>query len=290
MCSSAIALALFTIAYQYSFHITSILLFIGLIGNILNILVFYNVKAFRKNHCAFYLIVESLVNTTELILLFAIQFLIKLNNGIDPANRSLLWCKFRTVVSQPVALLSFSMVCFAAYDQFLSTSHRLRLRQMSTYKLARYLTLTAFCLHVMHSIPFGIFFNINSSSKCAVSDPNFDRYYRFVFYPIICGILPISISSLFSVLAFRNVRRLVRHHLPVIRRRLDRQLTAMIFIRTIVFILLVFPYFVHRIYWLEIDLVQDGSLRYAANYLILSIISSLFNLNFAVRLNKFFQL
>ena len=52
------------------------------------------------------------------------------------------------------------------------------------------------------------------------------------------GLLPIFVSSLFSLLAYRNVRRIVRRQIPMDRRRLDQQLTAMIFMRVIFFILL----------------------------------------------------
>ena len=127
----------------------------------------------------FYLITESLTNTFELILLFLMRILTRINNGVELANESLLWCKLRTVISLPAALLSFTIVCFAAYDQFLSTSHRFTLRQMSTYKLARYLTLIALFLHIIHTIPFAIFLDINSSSICGISNPSFNQYYQF---------------------------------------------------------------------------------------------------------------
>jgi len=280
--SSLIAVELLAFSQQYGFYTTSIILIIGFIGNILNVIVFLNLKIFRKNQCAFYLIIESLVNTIELILLFLIEFLIEINNGIDPANQSLLWCKLRTVTAQPIALLSFSIVCFAAYDQFLSTSHRFNLRQISTYTLAQYLALTAFWLCMIHTIPFAVFLNINTTSGCAVSNPAFNQYYQFFYYPILIGILPVSISSLFSFLAFRNVRRLVRRQIPIVRRRLDRQLTAMILIRTVAFIILVLPYVIHRIYWLQINVSQEALLRSAIDYLIMGVIVSVFNLNFAV--------
>ena len=222
------------------------------------------------------------MNIVQLILLFLIRLLIRINNQIDPAGKSLLWCKLRTVISQPTILLSFSIICFASYDQFLSTNHRINLRQMSTYKSAKYLTLIAFCFCIIHTIPFGIFMNINSFSQCVLSNPGFNRYYLYFFYPIIIGILPVSIVSFFGFLAFRNVRRVVSRQISVVRRRLDRQLTAMILIRAITFILLVLPYVIYRMYWMKIDHLSKKSIRYAVNYLILVITISLFNLNFGV--------
>jgi hypothetical protein len=283
MSSSSIVFQLIAFTQQYTFYSTTIILIIGFIGNILNIIVFLNLKIFRKNQCAFYLIIESLTNTVELILLFLIRTLTRINNGVEVANESLLWCKLRTVISVPAALLSFSIVCFAAYDQFLSTSHRISLRQMSTYKSAQCLTLAALCLLVTHSILFAIFLDVNSSVGCTISNPIFYRYYQFLYYPCFIGIVPISISSLFSFLAFRNVRQLVRHQVPIVRRRLDRQLTAMILIRTVIFVILILPHTIHRLYWLLLDYTDMELNQQATESLILEIIFSLFNLNFAVR-------
>jgi hypothetical protein len=158
---------------------------------------------------------------------------------------------------------------------------------MSTYNLAQYLILSALCVYILHSIPFVIYLDINPLSGCVVSNPILNRYYQFFFYPILLGILPVSISSVFSFLAFRNVRRFVRRQIPFARRRLDRQLTAMILIRTVIFIILVLPFVIHRIYWLQIDLSDEGLILSAIHYLVSGIIISLFNLNFAVRSNSF---
>lgn len=64
------------------------------------------------------------------------------------------------------------------------------------------------------------------------------------------------ISILFSLLAYRNVRHLVQSRIRIQRRRLDRQMTAMIFARVIFFVLFLFPQTVNRISQLNIDLNQ----------------------------------
>lgn len=79
------------------------------------------------------------------------------------------------------------------------------------------------------------------------------KYTSFFIYPILCGILPIIVSSTFSLLAFRNVCRIIRRQIhPIIRRRLDQQLTAMVFIQVIFLIILILPFIIYRIYILNI--------------------------------------
>ncbi|CAF0895746.1 unnamed protein product [Rotaria sordida] len=89
------------------------------------------------------------------------------------------------------------------------------------------------------------------------------------------GLFPILISSSFSLLAYQNVRQLVRRQIPIERRRLDRQMTAMIFARVITFVILVLPYTIFRIYTLNVNVSPVDILPYAINQLVSAIVSSL---------------
>jgi len=68
-------------------------LFFGLdfIGNLLNILVFTNLKIFRHNRCAFYLIVESVVGVAQLTHIFINEIWKTSINGIEPVDVSFVW-------------------------------------------------------------------------------------------------------------------------------------------------------------------------------------------------------
>ncbi|CAF4217679.1 unnamed protein product, partial [Rotaria sordida] len=98
--------------------------------------------------------------------------------------------------------------------------------------------------------------------------------------------LPIFIASLFSILAYRNVRRIVRRQIPIVRRRLDRQLTAMVLIRVITFVILTSPYAIQRMYTYIAKIDPSNLFPYAINILVGGIISSFFNLNYAVTFFK----
>jgi hypothetical protein len=110
------------------------------------------------------------------------------------------------------------------------------------------------------------------------------QYATFFFYPILGGLLPVVITSFFALLAFRNVRRLVRRQLPIARRRLDRQMTAMVFIRVIVFVCLAVPYSIYRIYIINFPITRSKPLEYATKVLIQAILFSVVSLNFTVKL------
>jgi hypothetical protein len=154
---------------------------------------------------------------------------------------------------------------------------------MSTLKLAHRLTFVAICIWILHGIPYAIFYEIIPPNGCVMLNAGLLRYYSFFYYPVLHGLLPIFVASFSSLFAYRNVRHLVRRQTSVVRRRLDRQLTAMIFVRVIVFILMLLPYTIYRIYSLNATVSQADPYSSAINLLIYTLTSSLTNLSYAVR-------
>ena len=178
-------------------------------------------------------------------------------------NGPRVWCKVRYMLPQISALITYYTICFAAADQFFSTNYLLNLRQMCTLKLARCLTITFGCLWIVHSIVFGWFFDIQPSIGCVISNPIWLQYSTYFVYPLLIGFLPIIIASLFNIFAYRNVRRIVRRQLPIIRRRLDQQMTAMVLMRVILFVSFVLPYVMYRVYTINFPIPQTKPMEYA---------------------------
>jgi hypothetical protein len=129
--------------------------------------------------------------------------------------------------------------------------------------------------------------NILPPRGCIISNPIWIRYSTFFFYPVLAGFLPIMIASLFSLLAFRNVRHIVRRQLAIERRRLDRQMTAMVLVRVAAFVFFTIPYNSYRIYTINNSVDPTDLFHYAITRLIQAIFISFINLNYAV--NFFFS-
>lgn len=283
MSSSSVIPQLLSIIQNCTLYVYNIIFAAGLIGNILNILVCTKLKIFRGNRCAFYLIVESIV---DIILLceFVIPQNLQLLYGTDPSNISLIWCKLRHPLVQTCRLLIGSIVCFEALDQFLSTNPRFYLQQITTLKLAQYLVFVSTILWFLQTIPYIIFNNIVPLSGCIITSQPLTYYYSFVYYIFLAGLIPIITSSVFSLLAYQNVRYLVRRQNSIERRRLDRQMTAMIFVRVIVFVILLLPYTIFRIYILNINVNLQDVLRNTIDQLISEIVILLLLGIYSVRL------
>jgi len=178
----------------------------------------------------------------------------------------------------PVAL---STVCFMTIDQFCSTNPIFYIRQFSTLKLARYSLLIAVCFWILQSIPIGIFSNTYMGVGCFPMNAIYIRYYLYFYYPVLLSFLPILVSSIFSLLAFRNVRRIVRRQMSIVRRRLDQQMTALVFARVIVLVILDIPYVIFYIYSFT-SMSTASFVHFMINELIGTIINSFAILNQAV--------
>ena len=125
--------------YGVSRYLTNVLSFIilfgGLIGHAINILVFTSSRRFRNRPSAFFLTIESIVNSVQLIISFSSRIAI---SGFDDdlTRTSIVWCKLRSAIATSCTLISFTIACFAAINQYLSTSYQSHLKTLSTLNLA----------------------------------------------------------------------------------------------------------------------------------------------------------
>ena len=251
----------------------------GIIGNIIMIMVFTIIKVFKGNQSAFYLTVESISNIALLLTLYVSRILTYIL-GYDPVLVSLSWCKVRAMITQIFGLFSVFTVCFLAFDQYLSTNRRYNWRQKNTIKLSHRLIFFNICFAIGHSTTFFIFSEIQPVAGCVVYNSIMKLYYSYFYYPILSSALPMIITITSSLLAYHNVRRIVRRQVPIVRRRLDRQMTLLTLTRVIILVVCGVPFICVSIY--EFNLNTDDEMKLSIVYLVSSILYSLLYTNFAV--------
>lgn len=283
MSSITVAKNILAISQQYTIYVSFLILFAGVFGHAANIFVITRLKLFRNNPSALYLITESLFNLLQMLVPFTSRIAIN-GFGDDLSRTSLFWCKFRMCLTQTVTLSSLSIVCFASIDQFLSTSHYPYLRQKSTVKLAKILIIIASVLWTVHWIPLIIFLEIRPTGGCNVYNYGLVMYTTYAYYLTLSGLLPIVVSTFFGLLAYQNVRRIIRRQMAIRRRKLDRQLTAMILARVAFLVIACTPYVAQRIYSLTILPSIVDPVHQAAAQLVGAITISFFYLNYSVKM------
>ena len=229
MSSTAIQSLLFaskeTIIYIGFFALLS-----GIMGNILNIIIFTSLKTFRETSCAFYLTIASTVNIFH-ILATLLSRILSAGYSIDLTQTSSVLCKLRQFVALTGPIIAFSCMCLATIDQFLSLT--IRWRHLSHRSIAWRLTVSAIIISCLHGIPVIIFYNNIFSSatgtwSCAITNSAYALYFNRFYIPFLLGFLPLTIRIIFSLLAFINVRSLTNRRIPVVRLERDKQLTSMV--------------------------------------------------------------
>jgi hypothetical protein len=186
------------------------------------------------------------------------------------------------MISYTLALMSFSSICFAAVDQYLSTNYHPWLKQLSTLKLAHRLVSSAIIIWIVYDSVFLIFFDLRPTAGCTIYNAIFYHYYSFFHYIILNGVIPILISSSFSLLAYLNVRRIIQLRMAVVRRKLDKQLTAMVLAKVAFLVVTISPSIVFRIYLLNVTVDSNNFIHIAIDQLISNIAYALFYVNSAV--------
>jgi hypothetical protein len=203
---------------------------IGMIGNILNIIIFTSLKTFRETSAAFYMNVTSAVNIFQLVVGLLSRILITGYN-IDPTKTSSFICKARQYTLITTMLIAFTCMCFAAMDQFLLSTNRWR--HLCNFQLASRLIIIGFIVCLLHGILVFYFQDLYPSSEtgeisCSTINISYSIYYSLFLFPVLLGFLPLIIRISFGFLAFINVRRLHNRQVPAVRLERDKQLTKMV--------------------------------------------------------------
>ena len=239
------------LSQQITIYWGSFILFSGLLGGSINCIVFLSLKTFRQNSCAFYLMILSLFNMGQLLATVLSRIMITGFN-IDWTERSIFYCKFRTMFLHLCSLMSFTCMCLATIDQFLATCSRRRWQQMCNIKIAYVLTVIFIFIWILHEIPALVFNDLVSTSNsskitCANTSFIYQQYVIFIYLFILTGILPLSINIIFGSLAYRNVRQIPYRTVPLVRRELDKQLTSMVLVQVVYSVIVVSPYIITSI-------------------------------------------
>ena len=218
----------------------------GVLGCLLNTLVFLSLRTFRESSCAFYLTVMSMLNIGQLFLgLFSRITLAFL--GIDGTETSLFYCKSRLYFNQICVGASLTCLCLAMIDQYFATCSRPHWQQWCNIKLAHRLILIVIIFWMLHGIPYVIFHDhvVSSTTRrtiCTITNSTFAQYRLFMIVLILLGYLPAIITAIFGWMAYRNVQQISYRTIPLVRRELDKQLTVMVLVHVLINIFTLLPY------------------------------------------------
>jgi hypothetical protein len=270
------------ISQQLTIYLSITIFIFGIIGGLLNIIIFLSLKIFRENICVFYLIIMSLVNLGVLITGLLTRTMIS-GFSIDWTSSSLFYCKFRLYSLQTCTSITFTCLCLATIDQYISTSTYPYWQQWRNMKKARILTIIFCLIWLLEESPCLIYYDIITSigkASCTILNTFFQKINTYLNIFVFIGILPIFVTVLFGLLAYNNIQKLSHRTVPIIRRELDKQLTVMVLLQVIFNFFFVMPYCIMTIIY---STFKSNDLNTAAQIEFMYILSiCLYYLTFAV--------
>ncbi|CAF0905422.1 unnamed protein product [Rotaria sordida] len=248
-------------SYYVTTYLGTPIFVLGVIGELLNIIVFLSLKTFRLNSCAFYLTIMAMASIGYLFT-GLLTFIMMYGYNTDWKKQSRFYCIVRNGFTHICMLIAFSCLCLATIDQFLATCSYPRWQQLCNINLARRLCFAFIILWFLYGISFFISYDLvidisTGNSYCRVINEIFQQYLKTWHVLIFLGILPLSITVIFGFLAYRNVQNLSYRTLPLVRRRLDQQLTVMVLTQVVFSVFAITPYAVINAIILDPYITQD---------------------------------
>lgn len=243
------------IIQQYLTVALGVLLVIGVIGNTLNCLVFLQ-KRLRSNPCSVFFAAASVANV--IVMIYYITPTIHSAYNTPPENSNWIYCKLRLYIRNALLVISrcyLTMACVTCYAQ---SSRNARIREF--FRPAVVLRIIVMIPIIWFIIPLHIpMLTTIQNGKCLMWT-GAAALYHSIYICFVAAILPTSLMAIFSLLAYRNLKRMMHHVHPNnatshnqdteklrIQRR-DRQLSTMLFIQIIVYMIFTFSYPIQTLY------------------------------------------
>jgi hypothetical protein len=233
----------------------------GVLGGIVNVIIFLSLRIYRQSSSAFYLTVVSIINIGQLLSGLLSRVLINVV-GIDWTTTSFAFCIMRNYFFQACAIISPACLCLATIDQYLATSDRPQWQRWNSIKAASCLSACTIVFWLIYGISYIMNYRLivsttTGQTSCVIIDPIFNTYYNNFHVPVLMCSIPLCITIIFGLLAYRNVRQLSHRTVPIVRRRHEVQLTAMVLVQVVFNLFATTPCFIVLTFAANTTITQD---------------------------------
>ncbi|CAF1333459.1 unnamed protein product [Adineta steineri] len=196
-------------AFRYPSLILGFTLLIGgVLGNILNIIIFIKVGNYKNNACSLYMFIRAFIDLYILLAGLATRMLAT-GFQMDFTLMNRIWCKTRVGFLDINSQSTFTLICLQAIDAFMCSSPSALVRQKSNIQTARYLVIGTLCFWSIHEIPFFIFQDlviVGGTPMCIGTNAIFAQYRSYFVALCVVTIIPIIVISIFGFLTVRHMK------------------------------------------------------------------------------------
>jgi len=179
----------------------------GNIGNILNLIIFSHAKLRTSSVCSWYFLVISVANLIAINTGYLTRILAYM--GLPDPSRTVEWyCTGRVYISTLSLTLGRHFLCSIIIDRFLVTSTSVKLRQLSSFKVARwYVPISVLCWMIFYVHILIGYTNYQYGSGCKRWGGTYNLFI-IVSTVTIEAVLPITVITIFSLLTLNNLHGL----------------------------------------------------------------------------------
>jgi hypothetical protein len=244
----------------------------GLLGNLINILVFITLGNYKHNASSLYVLCKSFFDLTAVLVGLGLR-VFSSSFAIDFTLKSQIWCKLRIPLVEIGIFNSFTCLCLQSIDAFFSSSSSVSWRQKSNVRTARYLLVAFFLFWIGHQVPYVILqdlVDVKGKLVCRTTNTLFAQYRSYFVTVALGNIIPVTMMSVFGFLTYRQLHTSeeINNHCSHRRRSLSlshlvRQMTNMTLIQVIIVLLCQTPFVIVQVYAYATDGIVKDTLRQA---------------------------
>jgi hypothetical protein len=220
---------------------------LGVVGNVLTILTLISTKQFLSNTFSVFTVATSAINILIIVPDLGL-FIISTFLDVSPRTTITSWCKAYAYIYYFSVYVSITLLAAATIDRWLSTSRNVRLRNFSSIRNVRIsiggIILFYSLLLIPHPIYSDIFFDpTRNATKCDRPPGIYQTYVNYVLVLLVHGI-SVIIMVVFGCLTYRHLSTGSHGQIRggiTMKHRINMQMTRMLFIQIILFIICIVP-------------------------------------------------
>lgn len=265
---------LLTRLLNYIFAIPMLIL--GMIGSTLIIIVFTQKKSFRRNTSLTYLLAGAIITGIHLPAIY-IQMILVYGFGVSLMNTNLNACREHTYLRYVTTVAAISFPCWAAFDQYVTTSRNVSVRnRWGSLRLIRLVIILDVLFWILFYIPI-IFYTDIINGVCILKPCLYTTFNTYVFTPIVYGIGPAVIITLSTLGTVRNLRSNAVH---TTHEHLSNQVRSMLMPQIIILAISGIPFGFQGVYLDITSSIQKDSFRIALENFIGQVILISYHFNY----------
>lgn len=244
----------------YSGYVTWIT---GIIGNVMNVIVFLTMRTYRITPCTFYFLIGSMMNIFYIMIVLTTRIL-AIGYDLDLTRQSIVWCKMRYFFVYSLSLMTITCSSLSSIDQYLITSEKVHFRRLSSIRNARRVMIIFGMIWILHGIAAAVYREINPSTKTCSNSNNGYIIYTIIYIIAFLCLIPVLIMILFGYLTYRNISR----RRIAIRRGFDRQTIRMTLFLLTLNVICLLPYGIFLTYqFLTTSFAKDSDRLMKENFI-----------------------